>query len=148
MKHCFRCGEAKSLDEFYAHPGMDDGHLGKCKDCTRLDAKLNRAAKLKDPAWVIAERERCRNRPQRRYDAGPRKRKPDNQKTTARRKAYRALKAGKIIPPETCQDCGGVTALEMHHTDYSQPILVQWLCTKCHGKKHRKPNPIINGTGS
>lgn len=34
VKTCFKCGKEKSLDEFYTHPRMKDGHLGKCKECT------------------------------------------------------------------------------------------------------------------
>lgn len=46
MKTCFRCLKEKSLDDFYKHPDMADGHLGKCKECTRVDANKNRADKL------------------------------------------------------------------------------------------------------
>ena len=34
-KKCFVCGEVKPIDEFYVHERMSDGHLNKCKDCTR-----------------------------------------------------------------------------------------------------------------
>lgn len=32
-KQCFVCGEVKSIDDFYTHKKMSDGHLNKCKMC-------------------------------------------------------------------------------------------------------------------
>jgi hypothetical protein len=34
-KRCFVCSQVKTLDSFYAHKGMVDGHLGKCKECCK-----------------------------------------------------------------------------------------------------------------
>lgn len=34
-KQCFICGKVKPIDSFYKHAKMADGHLNKCKDCTK-----------------------------------------------------------------------------------------------------------------
>lgn len=38
MKKCRVCLETKSIDEFYANTGSRDGHLNKCKVCSRKQA--------------------------------------------------------------------------------------------------------------
>lgn len=61
-KTCFRCGTERRLSDFYTHPRMADGHLNKCKDCTRQDSAKRRAKKMKDPKWAKMEQERQRLR--------------------------------------------------------------------------------------
>ena len=41
-----------------------------------------------------------------------------------------------LLIPEPCEDCDDPD-VEMHHTDYSQPLLVIWLCRACHLFRHR-----------
>ena len=43
MKTCFKCEIEKEISEYYKHAQMLDGHLNKCKECTRLDVKNNSA---------------------------------------------------------------------------------------------------------
>jgi hypothetical protein len=57
-----------------------------------------------------------------------------NQRLKARQLAEHAISAGKI-PKQPCKECGEAKA-EAHHPDYSQPLLVEWLCRPCHNKEH------------
>ena len=36
-KRCFKCNMVKPINDFYTHPRMKDGRLGKCKECTKKD---------------------------------------------------------------------------------------------------------------
>jgi len=41
IKICFKCGVEKSINQFYRHPKMSDGYIGKCKICARIDNKTS-----------------------------------------------------------------------------------------------------------
>lgn len=61
-KVCFKCGRVLPLDSFYKHPRMRDGHLNKCKDCTKTGVHNRWVEKSKDPEWVEKERSRGRDK--------------------------------------------------------------------------------------
>lgn len=48
----------------------------------------------------------------------------------------RAIRAGRINR-EPCASCGK-SQVEAHHEDYSQPLLIVWLCPDCHRNIHLK----------
>lgn len=64
---------------------------------------------------------------------------PDRFKARARQILCEAIQKGKIVRPKKCSECGGSRSkLHGHHTDYSKPLNVVWLCSLCHGFIHRK----------
>jgi len=57
--------------------------------------------------------------------------KPENKlKLRARRLAGAAKKRGDLVP-QPCEVCGS-TNVEMHHDDYTHPLMVRWFCRKHH----------------
>lgn len=61
-KVCFKCRTEKNISEFYKHGQMPDGHLNKCKECTKKDVKENYIKKIEDPEYVEKERARGREK--------------------------------------------------------------------------------------
>jgi len=42
--------------------------------------------------------------------------------------------AARVLVPEPCEVCGDKA--ERHHPDYTQPLLVKWLCRRHHAEVH------------
>lgn len=143
MKRCFKCKTVKPLGEFYANPGMLDGHVNRCKECTRAAIAADRVARPE----AFAERDRLRNMSPHRvvarkvYRATPagvagrlstvaRYRRNNPEKYQAHAAVQGALRSGRLVK-KVCEKCGAVT-VEAHHEDYSKPLEVRWLCNPHH----------------
>lgn len=53
-------------------------------------------------------------------------------KRRARHAAHFAEKLGIILRPDRCEACGSREFLEKHHTNYTLPLSISWLCDDCH----------------
>lgn len=148
-KECFVCKKTLPIDCFYKHPQMADGHVGKCKECNKEHVRENR--KKNQQYYITYDRFRYM-RPERAADV--KKRSAESEKRNVesvrkRRKKYidsnqekRAahnLVNSRLVKekPSTCSRCGNGGRIHGHHHDYSKPLDVTWLCSRCHGLAHR-----------
>ena len=100
------------------HKQMSDGHLNKCKECTKRDVKAHR---LNNPGADLDAR------------IAANEKSPDTYH--ARRVVEAAINAGVLVKPECCSGCGrsaSDTRISAHHHDYRKPLDVVWVCAKCH----------------
>ena len=140
MKTCFKCGCRKKLTEFYRHPMMADGHLGKCKECNKKDVRERYALTIEERHEY--DRKRYRE-PKRRMESAlqlklARLRNP--QKFKARRAVAYAIRTGKM-KATPCAKCKSTVKVQAHHHDYSKPLDIEWLCFVCHRKHAHGQRP-------
>ena len=122
VKTCFRCRLSKPVTEFYRHPMMADGHLGKCKDCTKRDVRSNR--RKRQDYYAAYDRER-----------GSRTIAKGQKNAAATSAVARAVREGRLIK-EPCFFCAATESLHAHHIDYTKKLDVVWLCARCHRRLH------------
>jgi hypothetical protein len=136
LQICFKCKTPKLLKEFYTHPRMANGHLGKCKECCKKDVHNNYKEKKDQYAAYYAGREKTDRRKVWRYEHQKKHRKRDPVKYHCRIITGNAIRDGILIK-QPCRICGNPKA-EAHHEDYYKPLEVDWLCTKDHREWHKK----------
>lgn len=140
-KECIKCGQSKQLVEFYKHKQMADGHLNKCKFCTKLE-NWDRRHNSENREKILAYDRARGNRQDYSYVKEYRAKNPEIY--AAHRAVKNAKKRGDLIP-QPCKECGADNA-HAHHHDYTKPLDVEWLCAACHRLEHgsREMNEIIS----
>ena len=131
MKKCFKCGQVKDLADFYRHKMMADGHLNKCKDCTRADATKNRLSNI-DRVRAY-DRERGNRQPPSFLQEY--RRTHPNAARAHRMVAYH-VRSGNLLK-QPCEVCGSTNTVA-HHDDYLFPLSVRWMCQAHHKQWHAK----------
>ncbi len=118
-KRCPRCGETKPLSAFSKNPRSARGVQSYCMPCYRAYArelaKKNRATALR--------------RQRRKRALGPSKHE------LAARMVFLAVKLG-VLTKGPCAICGSTDHVQGHHTDYTKPLDVTWLCRLHHFHAH------------
>ena len=163
-KVCKRCQIAKPLNEFRErYPGA---HSALCRPCLSLQTReyflAHKEEILANPKFKAYQKEygaKRANTPEYREKARERYHK-NREKILAYAKVYRQTHKAKPRPPhkakckdlfryavktgriqkQPCSVCGALKA-EGHHSDYSKPLEVIWLCRLHHRKIHRIDQP-------
>jgi hypothetical protein len=142
MKTCFKCGISKPLFDFYRHSSMADGHLNKCKDCTKKDTHEHRHGKGREKVLAY-DLERAK-RPERKASASRiiKDWKVRNPKRRAAQVALgNAVRRGLVTPWPVCAIPECCSKPEAHHPDYDRPLDVVWLCPAHHKQAHAMSLP-------
>ncbi len=139
-KECFKCKTIKPLSEFYKHSAMGDGHLNKCKECTKNDATAHRNKNLEKIRAYDRDRAKAPERSKAAQEITAAWRKADNRRTRAHIAVARAVRKGSLVR-SPCIRCGEQKSLA-HHEDYDKPLEVVWLCQPCHKQRHKEINVL------
>lgn len=138
IKTCFKCKTDLPLEAFHRHSQMKDGHLNKCKACVCAYARQRRQENPKVQAY---DRERG-NRQSPEYLREYRQRYPNKYK--AHTQVNNLVRLGKLCNPGVCSECSSDFHIEAHHDDYSQPLQIRWLCSRCHKQWHAEHGEALN----
>lgn len=133
-KKCFKCGQTKLLTDFYKHAQMKDGHLNKCKDCTKKCVSEKYCENIQNSEFVEKERKRGRDKFHRLYSGVVVKH--DYAVTIRYRKKYPEKEKAKMASANLKNQFEGA---EAHHWSYNEVHYkdVIWLNKKDHMKGHR-----------
>lgn len=133
-KRCFKCGRLLPLNYFYAHPRMADGHLNKCKDCTKNDAHTNYLNNLWSPEYIKKERKRGRDKYHRLGYVNKKIRTMQLTSHGSARNVSRDLrKMGVNLKEREC-----------HHWNYNFPKSVFVMSRRAHRRLHKHLSLDIN----
>lgn len=141
---CFKCKKRKPLTSFYIHPQMDNGHLGKCKACTKKDVGEHRQKNRERIMEYDRQRSNLPHRKAMRQRITQQFKKEHPKSWDAHVRVNNAVRDRRLFKPEKCSRCNQKTRLEGHHRDYRKALDVKWLCNFCHKMEHGRVKYVSN----
>jgi len=140
QKTCIACGSRLPLEDFYKHPMMADGLLGKCKGCCKAASTKRRWSKINE----VREYDLARSKNPKRMEAAKKTtqswKRADPRRSKAHSAVANAIKSGRL-QRSSCERCGFIKTVA-HHEDYEKPLDVVWLCQPCHKQRHKEINQL------
>ncbi len=157
-KTCSKCGEEKGCDLFSKDKSRKDGLDPWCKGCKSEHQRNNReAANNRNRVYRVVHKDKCnqyardymRSHKKERNQYAHRYKEDNPDRRAAHTFLNNSVRDGEITRPSCCDNCGVHSyRIEAHHSDYSKPLDVKWLCGNCRGKEHRLPNEARKNTGA
>jgi len=135
-KRCSRCGETKPFSEFNTDRQTKTGRCSQCRKCSNVAAR----------AWSRANVERHIERA-RKWNCEHSAQSTKNSQqwhakhplaNRAKRAVWYAIQTGRLVRPIHCERCRIECRPHAHHVDYSRPLVVAWLCRRCHKAIHSR----------
>jgi len=149
-KKCSNCLEIKSLQSYYNKKNGLHGKHAECKNCLCMKNKI---WKEKNPEKVKINNENYYEKLNSQYKTsafrghakqigntleGFNRYAQRKMKNLAASLINYGLRCGYIIRKTECEKCGEKGIIEGHHSDYSKPLEVVWVCIECHAKLHTR----------
>lgn len=138
-RKCSKCGELKSEEKFSwytrehlrRHPACRRCHSDALAQRYHRNQRYREKERARVRAWSRANRDRIAKIDGRSYLR-------HREKKLAGNRLRRAVRIGLVLRPASCSRCGMGGRIQGHHHDYTRPLEVEWLCSACHGKEHRR----------
>ena len=135
-KECTRCGKMLPLTDFSPCAHGRHGRYCRCKKCHALLARIRRAKKSQRQRTRQSHRAwRERNRAVA-SGAAQRWKRRNPAKLRAHYAVRAAVLGGLLVRPDHCAGCSRAGPVVAHHSDYARPLDVEWLCRRCHARRH------------
>ena len=132
-KKCSKCKISLPLTQFSKGKNKD-GLRSACKDCCSADQHsyyYKCDGKVNKDFYYLAHRDALLPKLRLTGDKNP----YNPEKQPARIAVFRAVRAGRLIKPTVCSECGASGRIESHHWhgyDFPHRLDVVWLCPLCH----------------
>ena len=115
-----------------------DRNRGTCRESNRRWASDNRNQVRE------TNRNYAKNNPEKIKERHSEQARKHPEKASARTALNNAVRYGRIIKPHYCTQCFKTgERIHGHHSDYSKPLDVEWLCAECHGLRHRIEEEVM-----